>query len=293
MVAGNRVKLLKVLIVFLIYIIISSQLISNTKEFENPQIPEFPKEYERQLIEIDSAYNMEEKFERSRMIINQFLPIFPDARQKAVVLNKMGYAYYKKGDYQIACLLFAYSAYTDNTYKYPFYNYVCSTALKFSTDESIAFNADEDRIMVEYLKQAIELDNNYREKMRIDPDLEVYQKEAWFIILSGADPTTYDGIKDILMNTEKWYGPKPGVYPQSPELIFDDDGTLSVREFHYDDETQSTGWTTSRGEYQIYDGYILINYNGNIYRGVLEDQRLFIEDFCFYPYFTTTVDTGL
>ncbi|MFP4016661.1 MAG: hypothetical protein ACLFUI_06480 [Halanaerobiales bacterium] len=98
-------------------------------------------------------------------------------------------------------------------------------------------------------------------------------------------------IKDILESTEKWYGPKPGVYPQSPELIFECDGTLSVREFYNDGD--STGWNTSYGEYQIKDGYIQIFYNDKKYKGVFEGSKLYIEDFCFYPYFTTTIDTGL
>ncbi len=241
----------------------------------------------RDISPIDNDYS---GYVKARKIIDEFLPDYSTARDKAITLNQIGYSYYKKEDYSMACVFFAYSAFTDETYKYPFYNYACSMTL-FQPNGEPGFVDDS---MVEYLKKAIELDENYKQKMRVDPDFKIYQKEAWFIILSGADPSTYAGIKDILMNTEVWYGPKPGIYPQSPELVFKKDGTLIVRYFciYEEDFSCSYGWEESQGSYTIHDGYIMIDYNNTSYKGVFKESRLFINGFSFHPYFTTTVDVS-
>jgi hypothetical protein len=144
-----------------------------------------------------------------------------------------------------------------------------------------------------YLNKAIDLDQNYRTKMREDFDFEYYRHEPWFIILSGADINTRAGILDLLINTEVWYGPNPGIYPQSPKLDFQQDGTVIIKSY-YMNEGES-GWTTSRGRYTVYEGHFTYQDNYESYRGTIEKRYgkyylYMVDRFENWSSFTTQVD---
>jgi hypothetical protein len=227
-------------------------------------------------------------------IIESFIPNFTATREKAIFLNNVGFSYYENKKYRVACHFFVYAFHIDNTYKYSAYNYACSVAL-------IDLETLENRVSVGgryggsveiYLNKAIDLDQIYKTKMRADSDLRYYHHEPWFIILSGADINTRVGIVDLLTNTKVWYGPKPGVYPQSPELNFQQDGTVIIKSFYMGEG--EFGWTTGKGRYTVHEGYFLIQDNGETYRGIVEKSEykyyLKIVDFVSWPYFTTEVD---
>jgi hypothetical protein len=228
-------------------------------------------------------------------IIENFIPNFTTIREKAIFLNEVGFSYYENKKYRIACHFFSYAFHIDNTYKYSAYNYACSVALlNLETwGNSVPVGSRYGSVVEIYLNKAINIDQNYRTKMREDFDLKYYRHEPWFIILSGADINTRAGILDLLLNTEVWYGPKPGVYPQSPELYFQQDGTVIIKRFYMRED--EFGWTTSQERYTVYEGYFTYQDNNGSYRGIIEKRYgkycLYIVDrFENSSYFTTEVD---
>ncbi|MBN1409491.1 MAG: hypothetical protein JW969_01510 [Spirochaetales bacterium] len=247
-----------------------------------------PASVEEKLNAIDVIYYQTDPdtWARSRQIINGILPSYSSKRKKAISLNAKGYHYYEDKKYHIACHFFHYAAEADNTYQYGFYNYACSLALMLTPCDYA------NDLVYQYLSSAIKLDPKYKTKMRRDPDLKIFHTEAWFLILSGADPATAKGLKDILLNTELWYGPQPGAYPASPQIEFHEEGTISIKEINpeYLGGTDNL-WISSEGTYNVGSGYISIRINGEEYTGTIGSNGiLHIEGLGMTGAFTTTFD---
>jgi hypothetical protein len=226
-------------------------------------------------------------------IIERSIPHFTTNHEKAVFLNKIGFSYYENKKYRIACHFFAYAFFVDSTYKYSAYNYACSDALIDLEQDRISPGSRFGGVIEVYLNEAINLDPSYKTKMRIDSDLRYYYHEPWFIVLSGADINTRGGIIELLTNTEVWYGPKPGVYPQSPELYFQKDGTVIIKSFSMKDD--KFNWITKSGRYTVHEGYFIFQDSYQSYRGIVEKignkyYLKMVDSFTNVDYFTTAVD---
>jgi hypothetical protein len=223
-------------------------------------------------------------------IIENFIPPFTDPRKKAVYLNELGYSYYEKREYVIACHIFSYAFHVDGTYKYPAYNLACSEALDAERKPQSEYEMPEwyevggrgNRVVEYWLRKAIALDPDYKRKMRTDPDLAFYDKEPWFIALYGEGITTNSGIRAMLCNVEVWYGPKPGIYPQSPELCFYNNGTVTIKSFDMD-RRGGSHWSVTEARYTIQNGGFTIVYDDKtVTRGYVRERK---DEYGFSNYF--------
>lgn len=203
------------------------------------------------------------------VIILTFLLLFAAPSlfgQSAGELNKAGFALYEQKRYEEALGYFEVAAETDPTYAPAHYNYACTAAILLH-DSFCSYRALIPALF-SHLAQSVSQQPDYRQKMMTDPDLQSVRNRVEFLRLAGYNPKTVSGLKYILTHVT-WYGPSHGIFPASPVIVFQSDGTLDYSVFCAAGEeagyySMSGTWTVS-GETVIikikgFDGEIIYDF---------------------------------
>lgn len=146
-------------------------------------------------------------------------------------LNTEGFRLYKEGDLIPAARRFYCATQAAPRYAMAHYNYACVlslfTANAFEKDKCTCDDTYTPAIE-QHLTAAIRLDANRRARMLTDADFEAIRELPFYRRL--AIPPGLP-LEQVLARAGTFYGPAPGVYPASPEVVFDTTGRVMARSF--------------------------------------------------------------
>jgi hypothetical protein len=170
--------------------------------------------------------------------------------------NQKGLDQYRKGNIRNASAYFFYAVKKNPSDKFAHYNFACMLSL-LRKGKSVCDTMYVDRIEA-HLETSISLDAERREKMIRDKDLLNVREYPFFTRLT-LDPSK--PILKLLCDTETWYGPKPGVFPSSPEIKFSEDGRFRIRYFNAAGERDPGFMPWEKGRFTIQGNTILLKYD--------------------------------
>jgi len=142
--------------------------------------------------------------------------------------NSRGFGLYKSRDYGQALECFRQSFEADPAYHLAHYNFACTAALLLAQDRCAHIELLDE--IFQHLDLTAALKPEYRLKMRQDADLEAVRGYVRFHLASGHSPEDEEGLRHILTSV-RWYGPREEMFPASPVLELDSDGTCRVGHF--------------------------------------------------------------
>jgi hypothetical protein len=138
--------------------------------------------------------------------------------------NSQGMNEYRNGHVEKAAAFFILSLQKDDSNYMAHYNYACMLSL-IRKNKSVCDYDYIDEIR-SHLKKAIHLNSQRRKRMIDDEDFAHLRNYPFFKLFS-LDPDK--NSKSILCEIGPWYGPKPGVFPASPEVSFYQNGAVSLK----------------------------------------------------------------
>jgi hypothetical protein len=179
------------------------------------------------------------------------------AKDTSRFYNNRGMDEYHRGDIKKAAHYFLLSLRKDDTNYLAHYNYACMLSL-LRKESSICDYAFIGEIQT-HLARSIGLKKERRKRMMEDEDLAHLRGYPFFRMLA-LDPG--EGVSSMLRKAGTWYGPKPGVYPASPEMYFMNNGKLFLNAIHLDENGVVTGKDEMKGSYEVNGSRIRVRMPG-------------------------------
>lgn len=203
---------------------------------------------------ITSQYETPEK---SRLK-NKCLPKLPKKIQSmsqnriAGYFNKLGLKFYKRQKIVGARDMFYCATLFNDKHTLAHYNYACMLSL-LTRNKPVCEILDLLGKIEGHLRHSIRLSSKRKKRIRVDQDFDPVRKYPFFKKLLIK---SHWKIRKILIFMKHWYGPKPGVYPHSPQLEFHPNGRVIVKSFQFE---PSPGFKSQIFQYRVFkNGKIII-----------------------------------
>lgn len=177
-------------------------------------------------------------------------------RDNAEYYNSRGLEEYRKKEIRNAAIYFFYAVKKNPSDRFAHYNYACMLSV-LRKGKSICDDIYVNQIET-HLETSISLVPKRRERMVRDTDLANVREYPFFTRLK-LDPSK--PVLKLLCDAGTWYGPKPGVFPASPEIRFSEDGRFRIRYFNAAGEGDPGFLPGKKGRYSVHGNSITLTYD--------------------------------